>query len=143
MVLGTVEEFLSTSCIASLSFLGNPEEGDPDGLSASVKEYLEKELQKPFLRVAIQPKSSLKRKHSLNRSRKSGITGIIRRTRSIQVDQYDPGNYVLIDYLNSLFSTFIISYNLLLILLLNSISKALLNPYFESFAKKKIIKSSN
>ena len=89
VVLGTIEEFLSTSCIASLGFLSNTEEGDPEGLNDSVKDFLERELKKPFVRkVSHQP--TAKRKISI-RSRKSGVSGIIKRTRSIQVDQYDPG----------------------------------------------------
>ena len=97
VVLGKLEEFLSTSCVTSLSFLGNPEEGDPDGLSPSVKEYLETELQKPFVPIKVQissagnRSSSIKRKQSITRGRRSGVSGIIKRTRSIQVDQYDPG----------------------------------------------------
>ncbi|XP_053203233.1 probable phosphorylase b kinase regulatory subunit alpha isoform X1 [Panonychus citri] len=90
VVFGRLDEFLSTSCITSLSFLGNTEEGDPDNLSSSVKEYLEKELRKPFVRATHNLKSSIKRKQSVFRSRKSGIAGIIKRTRSIIVDQYDP-----------------------------------------------------
>ncbi|XP_076312264.1 putative phosphorylase b kinase regulatory subunit alpha isoform X1 [Tachypleus tridentatus] len=86
--LGSLEEFLSTSCITSLSFLGNQEEGDPDSLHFMVKEYLERELHKPLNRPSI-PKGRPKRKLSMNRSRHSGISGIIKRTRSIQVDQYD------------------------------------------------------
>ncbi|XP_074602861.1 putative phosphorylase b kinase regulatory subunit alpha isoform X2 [Brevipalpus obovatus] len=95
VVLGRLDEFLSTSCVTSLSFLGNTEEGDPENLSSSVKEYLEKELCKPFIRSSTLLKSTAKRKQSIFRSRKSGITGIIKRTRSIQVDQYDPELAVL------------------------------------------------
>jgi phosphorylase kinase alpha/beta subunit len=93
VVLGNLEDFLSTSCITSLSFLANTEEGDPDGLHESVKEFLEKELNKPFIRK-ISRQTSAKRKISI-RSRKSGVSGIIKRTRSIQVDQYDPGLHLL------------------------------------------------
>lgn len=95
VVLGTLEEFLSTSCVTNLSFLSNAEEGEAESLSSSVKQYLERELNKPFMRVTTPMKSQAKRKQSI-RSRKSGVTGIIRRTRSIQVDQYDPGICTLI-----------------------------------------------
>ena len=78
--MGRLDEFLSTSCIASLSFLDNTEEGDPDNLSYSVKEYLEKELQKPLFRPVS--KSSVKGKTTQTRMRKSGVTGIIKRTRA-------------------------------------------------------------
>jgi len=97
-VFGKLEEFLSTSCITSLSFLDNTEEGDPDNLTTSVKEYLEKELQKPFARVPQSHKSTIRRKTSIYRARKSGISGIIKRTRSIQVDQYDSGMSELFCY---------------------------------------------
>ncbi|XP_013788162.2 probable phosphorylase b kinase regulatory subunit alpha, partial [Limulus polyphemus] len=90
--VGTLEEFLSTSCITSLSFLGNQEEGDPDSLHFMVKEYLEHELHRPLNRPSFQ-KGRPKRKLSMNRSRHSGISGIIKRTRSIQVDQYDSGKW--------------------------------------------------
>ncbi|XP_054163933.1 probable phosphorylase b kinase regulatory subunit alpha isoform X2 [Oppia nitens] len=88
VVLGSLDDFLSTSCITSLSFLSNTEEGDPEGLNDTVKEFLERELKKPFVRK-ISRQISAKRKISI-RSRKSGVSGIIKRTRSIQVDQYDP-----------------------------------------------------
>lgn len=88
VVLGRLDEFLSTSCIASLSFLDNTEEGDPENLSYSVKEYLEKELQKPLFKPVSK---RIQTKGVQTRMRKSGVAGIIKRTRSIQVDQYDPG----------------------------------------------------
>ncbi|XP_076326518.1 putative phosphorylase b kinase regulatory subunit alpha isoform X3 [Tachypleus tridentatus] len=90
VALGSLDEFLSTSCITSLSFLGNQEEGDPDSLHFMVKQYLDRELHKPLNRPSF-PKRRPKRKLSMIRSRRSGISGIIKRTRSIQVDQYDPG----------------------------------------------------
>ena len=62
------------------------------GLNTSVRDYLEKELNKCFLRPNVQyGQMSVKRKKSSMRSRRSGVSGIIKRTRSIQVDKYDPG----------------------------------------------------
>ncbi|XP_035230841.1 probable phosphorylase b kinase regulatory subunit alpha isoform X3 [Stegodyphus dumicola] len=91
VALGTLEDFQSTSCITSLSFLHNQEEGDPDSLNTSVRDYLEKELNKCFLRHTLPyGQLSVKRKKSSMRSRRSGVSGIIKRTRSIQVDKYDP-----------------------------------------------------
>ncbi|RWS17764.1 hypothetical protein B4U79_14260 [Dinothrombium tinctorium] len=91
VVLGRLDEFISTSCITSLSFLGNAEEGDPDNLSPVVTDYLEKELKKCFLRPYTgTPHSVAKRKISMSKSRRAAIAGLIKRTRSIQVDQYDP-----------------------------------------------------
>lgn len=83
---------MSTSCIASLSFLNNTEDGDPENLSHSIKEYLEKELKKPLFKPVS--KSFGKSKGLQTRMRKSGVAGIIKRTRSIQVDQYDPGKII-------------------------------------------------
>lgn len=91
VVLGSLEDFLSTSCISNLSFLANTEDGEPLALNPSVKDFLEKELCKPFIHRKISSRPSIKRKQSV-RSRKSGVTGIIKRTRSIQVNQFDPGN---------------------------------------------------
>ena len=107
MVLGKLEDFLSTSCVASLSFLGNPEEGDPDGLSPAVKDLLERELRKPITTGHPSGRGGstrvVKRKQSVGTrgGRRSGVSGIIKRTRSIQVDQYDPGtsapdSYILV-----------------------------------------------
>ncbi|XP_071036313.1 probable phosphorylase b kinase regulatory subunit alpha isoform X1 [Parasteatoda tepidariorum] len=91
VALGTLEDFQSTSCVTSLSFLHNQEEGDPESLNVSVREYLEKELNKCFLRPLLSYGAmSVKRKKSSMRSRRSGVSGIIKRTRSIQVDKYDP-----------------------------------------------------
>ncbi|KAG8199664.1 hypothetical protein JTE90_022117 [Oedothorax gibbosus] len=90
VALGTLEDFKSTSCVTSLSFLHNQEEGDPESLNSSVREYLEKELNKCFMRVLPFGPMSIKRKKSSMRSRRSGVSGIIKRTRSIQVDKYDP-----------------------------------------------------
>ncbi|GFV69153.1 probable phosphorylase b kinase regulatory subunit alpha [Trichonephila clavipes] len=91
VALGTLEDFQSTSCITSLSFLHNQEEGDPESLNSSVRDYLEKELNKCFLRPTLPYGAmSVKRKKSSMRSRRSGVSGIIKRTRSIQVDKYDP-----------------------------------------------------
>lgn len=91
VALGTLEEFQSTSCITSLSFLHNQEEGDPESLNSGVRDYLEKELNKCFLRPSLPyGRMSMKRKQSAMRTRRSGVSGIIRRTRSIQVDKYDP-----------------------------------------------------
>ena len=113
VALGRLEDFLSTSCVSSLSFLGNPEEGDPDGLSSSVKEYLEKELQRPFVPVKVHISasriSSIKRKQSITRGRRSGVSGIIKRTRSIQVDQYDPGQ-LFKTYFHSYFQCHLIKF---------------------------------
>ncbi|OTF74679.1 hypothetical protein BLA29_000282 [Euroglyphus maynei] len=91
VVYGNLSDFLSTSCITNLSFLANIEQGMPDQLNPMVRSFLERQLSKPFSSsLTLRRQSSSKRKISV-RSRKSAITGIIKRTRSIQIDQYDPG----------------------------------------------------
>ncbi|KAI7697695.1 hypothetical protein SSS_07160 [Sarcoptes scabiei] len=89
VVMGSVQDFLSTSCINNLSFLSNIEDGEPNQLNPSACTFLEQQLNK-ILSIPKSPRQpSGKRKISV-RSRKSGITGIIKRTRSIQIDTYDP-----------------------------------------------------
>lgn len=48
VVLGNLEDFLSTSCVSNLTFLANIEDGEPENLNPSVRLYLEHELSRPF-----------------------------------------------------------------------------------------------
>lgn len=48
MILGNLEDFISTSCVTNLSFLSNNEEGEPDQLNPCVQSLLEQELNKSF-----------------------------------------------------------------------------------------------
>ncbi|XP_075751921.1 putative phosphorylase b kinase regulatory subunit alpha [Rhipicephalus microplus] len=47
VVLGKLGDFLSTSCIASLDFLGNAEDGEPEVLPAPVQHYLDNDVRQP------------------------------------------------------------------------------------------------
>lgn len=85
VALGTLAEFVSTSCLASLSFLGNQEEGDPDSLHAQVRDYLDREMRRAFLNRPPRP-GALRPGLPGARARKSGVAGLIRRSRSIQPD---------------------------------------------------------
>ncbi|XP_064466085.1 probable phosphorylase b kinase regulatory subunit alpha [Ornithodoros turicata] len=91
VTLGTLNDFLSTSCVASLSFLNNQEEGDPDSLHAQVRDYLDKEMRRAYLNRpgALSKMVPLKSGLPSSRSRKSGIAGMIRRSRSFQLDSTD------------------------------------------------------
>lgn len=88
VALGTFADFLSTSCITDLSFLSNIEEGDPDGLGASVKDYLKQEADKK--KKPLKPIRKTSSHSKTMRTRPLGLAGIIKRSRSIQVDQFDP-----------------------------------------------------
>ncbi|CAN7997941.1 unnamed protein product [Ixodes pacificus] len=90
VLLGSLEDFLSTSCLASLSFLNNHEEGDSDSLKLHVIHYLERELHQSSLRRAFRAKTSLGTGHPLPRGRpKSGVAGWIKHSRSIQPEETD------------------------------------------------------
>ncbi|KAG1666198.1 putative phosphorylase b kinase regulatory subunit alpha [Nymphon striatum] len=90
VTLGKLQDFLSTSCITSFSFLGNQEDGDPESLKIEVKEYLEHELHKPVIlrmrnfTVADRQKAKLK-----SRGSKVSVIGTVRRSRSIQIEGSD------------------------------------------------------
>nr|CAD7202451.1 unnamed protein product [Timema douglasi] len=82
VTLGNLNEFLSTSCITNLSFLGSQEEGLPDRLNPQVQKYLEDHLLKSLVprpqllnRAVVRKGKMLKRKMS--------VRGAIKKTRSI------------------------------------------------------------
>ncbi|GLV35729.1 uncharacterized protein CBL_01120 [Carabus blaptoides fortunei] len=86
VTLGNLSDFLNTSCITNLSFLGSQEDGIPDKLNPHVQQYLEEHLMKSFTQ-----KSQLLEKSSNNRivttlRRKMSVRGAIKKTRSINVD---------------------------------------------------------
>ncbi|XP_063231052.1 probable phosphorylase b kinase regulatory subunit alpha [Bacillus rossius redtenbacheri] len=82
VTLGNLNDFLNTSCITNLSFLGSQEEGLPDTLNPCVHKYLEEHLLKSLTsrpqllnRPAVRKGRLLKRKMS--------VKGAIKKTRSI------------------------------------------------------------
>ncbi|KAG0410769.1 hypothetical protein HPB47_012118 [Ixodes persulcatus] len=85
VVLGRLADFVSTSCLASLSFLGDGERGRPDCLDAQVRDYLDREMRRAFLNRPLRP-GALRPGLPGARARRSGVAGLIRRSRSIQLD---------------------------------------------------------
>uniref|UniRef100_A0A1E1X9M0 Phosphorylase b kinase regulatory subunit n=1 Tax=Amblyomma aureolatum TaxID=187763 RepID=A0A1E1X9M0_9ACAR len=94
ILLGTLEEFVSTSCIASLGFVGNQEEGHPERIPAELREYLNKE----FSRKDVRRDSIFLRRQSIIGPPKSpsafgsrgklGVKGLVKRSRSIHVENF-------------------------------------------------------
>ncbi|XP_065220249.1 probable phosphorylase b kinase regulatory subunit alpha isoform X3 [Planococcus citri] len=83
VTLGNLTDFLSTSCITNLSFLGSQEEGVPDKLNAQVEQYLDEYVTKP-----LHPPSSLLAPSGGTKSirplqRRMSVKGAIKKTRSI------------------------------------------------------------
>nr|CAH0099835.1 unnamed protein product [Daphnia galeata] len=93
--LGNLSDFLNTSCLTNLSFLGNSEEGMPDRLNSKVMKYLEDHLHKTFVpRTGFIHHSTqrLRKKNvvfSQNPKRKLSYRGSMRRTRCIQVENLE------------------------------------------------------
>nr|XP_050027202.1 probable phosphorylase b kinase regulatory subunit alpha [Dermacentor andersoni]XP_054922429.1 probable phosphorylase b kinase regulatory subunit alpha [Dermacentor andersoni] len=89
--LGRLDDFLSTSCVASLDFLGNAEEGEPEVLPPAIQEYLDrKDRQMAAMRAAYVPSHIFAKAPSGAARRKSTVTGIIRRSRSITGQEPTP-----------------------------------------------------
>nr|XP_018905270.1 PREDICTED: probable phosphorylase b kinase regulatory subunit alpha isoform X2 [Bemisia tabaci] len=82
VTLGNLNDFLSTSCITNLSFLGSQEDGMPDRLNLQVEQYLEEHLLK-----CMSSKSSLLNcraaQNSKSLKRRMSVKGAIKKTRSI------------------------------------------------------------
>lgn len=86
VMLGNLKDFLNTSAITDLSFLGSTEEGYPERLHHDVQSYLDEHLLRSFnyrntmnsLRGGHQRPKHLRRRMSCK--------GAIRKTRSINVD---------------------------------------------------------
>ncbi|KAJ8912271.1 hypothetical protein NQ315_008318 [Exocentrus adspersus] len=86
VTLGNLNDFLSTSCITNLSFLGCHEDGLPDKLNPQVHSYLEEHLVR-----SLSYKSSLlmtpgPRPRNKNLKRRMSVRGAVKKTRSINVD---------------------------------------------------------
>ncbi|XP_047111572.1 probable phosphorylase b kinase regulatory subunit alpha isoform X2 [Schistocerca piceifrons] len=85
VTLGFLRDFLNTSCITNLSFLGSQEDGMPDRLNPQVYKYLEEHLLK-----SITPRSTLlsrtPTKKGRNYRRRMSVKGAIKKTRSIAVE---------------------------------------------------------
>ncbi|XP_025075421.1 probable phosphorylase b kinase regulatory subunit alpha isoform X5 [Pogonomyrmex barbatus] len=84
--LGNLNDFLSTSCITNLSFLGSSEDGRPDKLNPQVQQYLEEHLMRPFPhRTGLLNKPGPIRT-AKNLRRRMSVKGAIKKTRSIAVE---------------------------------------------------------
>ncbi|XP_008550075.1 probable phosphorylase b kinase regulatory subunit alpha isoform X2 [Microplitis demolitor] len=83
--LGNLNDFLSTSCITNLSFLGSAEEGRPDKLNPQVQKYLDEHLMRAFpLRSGLLNRPAVRSGRNLRR--KLSFKGAIKKTRSIAVE---------------------------------------------------------
>ncbi|CAK1551687.1 unnamed protein product [Leptosia nina] len=85
VTLGNLGDFLSTSAITNLSFLGSQEDGYPDKLNPQVQSYLEEHLLKSFsnkFNFITRPTGS----RSRTLRRRMSVRGAIKKTRSINVD---------------------------------------------------------
>uniref|UniRef100_A0A646QCY3 Phosphorylase b kinase regulatory subunit n=1 Tax=Hemiscolopendra marginata TaxID=943146 RepID=A0A646QCY3_9MYRI len=92
--LGKLEEFISTSCIASLNFLNSHEDGYPESINPYIQEELEKEFHKVFIsrqRISVSASAFAQPKRRAKLSRRTSVAGVIRRSRSFKVqDSGDP-----------------------------------------------------
>ncbi|XP_011157489.1 probable phosphorylase b kinase regulatory subunit alpha isoform X1 [Solenopsis invicta] len=87
VALGNLNEFLSTSCITNLSFLGSSEDGRPDKLNPQIQQYLEEHLMRPFPhRTGLLSKHVQGIRSGKNLRRRMSVKGAIKKTRSIAVE---------------------------------------------------------
>ncbi|CAL7948196.1 unnamed protein product [Xylocopa violacea] len=86
--LGHLNEFLSTSCITNLSFLGSSEDGRPDKLNPQVQQYLDEHLMRAFPhRTGLLNRPVIRTAKNLRR--KMSVKGAIKKTRSIAIELTD------------------------------------------------------
>ncbi|XP_075551980.1 putative phosphorylase b kinase regulatory subunit alpha isoform X1 [Dermacentor variabilis] len=84
--LGSLADFMSTSCFASLDFLCNYEDGDAENLPVSVQDYLDKTISNAdLLRKGAVRSLVLSGASSVGARRKLAVAGIIKRSRTITV----------------------------------------------------------
>ncbi|XP_067642160.1 probable phosphorylase b kinase regulatory subunit alpha isoform X6 [Eurosta solidaginis] len=85
VMLGNLKDFLNTSAITDLSFLGSTEDGYPDRLHPDVQAYLEEHLLRSFSHRGMM---TLHGGHLRPRQlrRRMSCKGAIKKTRSINVD---------------------------------------------------------
>ncbi|XP_050438174.1 probable phosphorylase b kinase regulatory subunit alpha isoform X2 [Adelges cooleyi] len=84
VTLGNLNDFLSTSCITNLSFLGSQELGMPNKLNTQVEQYLEQHIVK-----SLSNQSTLLTRKPRNIpkiKRKMSVKGAIKKTRSFMLD---------------------------------------------------------
>ncbi|XP_013175263.1 PREDICTED: probable phosphorylase b kinase regulatory subunit alpha isoform X3 [Papilio xuthus] len=86
VTLGNLGEFLSTSAITNLSFLGSQEDGYPDKLNPQVQSYLEEHLLKSFSNKISFLSRPVGARNTKALRRRMSVRGAIKKTRSINVD---------------------------------------------------------
>lgn len=111
VTLGNLGDFLNTSAITNLSFLGSQEDGYPDseflfrifikfisfnlfqifihfilGLNPQVQQYLEEHLMKSFSHKSSLLTQTRGNRHNRMMRRRMSCKGAIKKTRSINVD---------------------------------------------------------
>ncbi|XP_059616317.1 probable phosphorylase b kinase regulatory subunit alpha isoform X3 [Phlebotomus argentipes] len=90
VMLGNLNDFLNTSAITDLSFLGSQEDGYPERLNPSVQAYLDEHLLRSFSQKNTMNLRApgLRPKHL---RRRMSCRGAIKKTRSINVDSESLG----------------------------------------------------
>ncbi|XP_077292569.1 putative phosphorylase b kinase regulatory subunit alpha isoform X2 [Arctopsyche grandis] len=86
VTLGNLGDFLSTSAITNLSFLGSQEDGYPDKLNPQVQQYLEEHLMKSFSHKWSLLTQTRGNRNNRSLRRRMSVKGAIKKTRSINVD---------------------------------------------------------
>ncbi|XP_030378804.1 probable phosphorylase b kinase regulatory subunit alpha isoform X6 [Scaptodrosophila lebanonensis] len=90
VMLGSLKDFLNTSAITDLSFLGSTEDGYPDRLHPDVQTYLDEHLLRSFSnRNTMNLRGGQLRPRHLRR--RMSCKGAIKKTRSINVDSDNLG----------------------------------------------------
>ncbi|XP_059080504.1 probable phosphorylase b kinase regulatory subunit alpha isoform X1 [Tigriopus californicus] len=89
VTFGTFEQFLSTSCITNLSFLGAVEEGQPDRLLPSVEKYLTDQMGKSAASLFSLLKTKGHSSQGVAMKRLS-VRGSVRRSRSLKLGGESP-----------------------------------------------------
>ncbi|XP_026846592.1 probable phosphorylase b kinase regulatory subunit alpha isoform X4 [Drosophila persimilis] len=90
VMLGSLKDFLNTSAITDLSFLGSTEDGYPDRLHSDVQTYLDEHLLRSFSnRSTMNLRGGQLRPRTLRR--RMSCKGAIKKTRSINVDSDNLG----------------------------------------------------
>ncbi|KAM7350193.1 putative phosphorylase b kinase regulatory subunit alpha isoform 7-T7 [Cochliomyia hominivorax] len=90
VMLGNLKDFLNTSAITDLSFLGSTEDGYPDRLHPDVQTYLDEHLLRSFShRNTMNLRGGQLRPRHLRR--RMSCKGAIKKTRSINVDSDNLG----------------------------------------------------
>ncbi|XP_055331267.1 probable phosphorylase b kinase regulatory subunit alpha [Paramacrobiotus metropolitanus] len=99
VVLGSLSDFLNTSCICTLQFLDSSIDTGKisrKSIDKNIRGYIDQlmskqRISKPSLPTQTHKEMSKRRLSRDMRSRTGSIAGLIRRGRSIQVDTADPG----------------------------------------------------